>query len=160
MAAFVCVCAWSNLALNRHAAAGSRTANFIVIHFRERLFTMACPKGVSGNPKGRTPGTKNRKTLISEAVLARILKDKTTPLDFLLTTMSSAKVPFALRIDAAKAAAPYVHKRMPQAVEVSGGVGVTHKGGVMIVPATPGSVEEWSKASAQAQAKLKEEVKK
>lgn len=120
---------------------------------------MAMPKGKSGNPKGRTPGTKNRKTLLSELALARIIKDKKTPLDFLLATMESTQVPFTFRIDAAKAAAPYVHKRMPNAVEVSGNLGVTHRGGVMIVPATPGSIEDWSKQSAKAQAKLKEEVK-
>ena len=120
---------------------------------------MGMPKGRSGNPAGRTPGTKNRKTLVSELALGKIIKDKKTPLEFLLATMVSSRVPFPFRIDAAKAAAPYVHKRMPQHVEVSGGMTHTHRGGVMVVPPT-GDTKGWGERAAAAQAALKEDVRK
>lgn len=119
---------------------------------------MGMPKGRSGNPAGRTPGTKNKKTQLAEAALVKIIKDKKTPLDFLLTLMQNAKVPLPFRLDAAKAAAPYVHKRMPQHVEVSGDVNHNHRGGVMIVPATE-SADAWATRAADAQARLKEEVR-
>lgn len=42
------------------------------------------------------------------------------PLGFLLQVMNDDKMPVANRIDAAKAAAPYCHRRKPQALEISG----------------------------------------
>lgn len=119
---------------------------------------MGMPKGKSGNPKGRTPGSKNRKSLISEAILTKMIKDKKTPLEFLLGVMESTKMPIPFRLDAAKAAAPYVHKKMPVNLEVGGSLTHTHRGGVMIVPAVE-SNESWAERAAGAQARLKEEVR-
>ena len=42
-----------------------------------------------------------------------------TPLDYLLSVMRSAQEPTDLRVGAAKAAAPYVHRAL-KAIEVSG----------------------------------------
>jgi hypothetical protein len=120
---------------------------------------MAMPKGQSGNPAGKPRGIKNRKTLISEAILAKVIKDKATPLEFLLATYQNKRVPFSFRIDAAKASAPYLHKKMPTDIGISGELGHNVKGGVMIVPAVEG-MGDWATRSAIAQAALKEEVKK
>ena len=49
-----------------------------------------------------------------------------TPLEFLLKTMWNRKKPHSLRIDAAKAAAPYVHRKMP--------LELAHSGAVEIIP--------------------------
>ena len=49
-----------------------------------------------------------------------------TPLDFLLEVMRDGTSEKHQRIDAAKAAAPYMHARL-NAVELSGSVGVTHE---------------------------------
>lgn len=81
---------------------------------------MAARKGAaSPNPKGRPKGTKNKVTQLKEKALVRILSGHRTPLDFLLKLMESDDAPLAARIDAAKAAAPYVHRRMPIAIENS-----------------------------------------
>lgn len=120
---------------------------------------MGMPKGRSGNPAGRPKGSRNKKSILTELVLSRLIREKTTPLDFLLEIQGSNKIPLPFRIDAAKAAAPYVHRKMPTKVEHEGEVGVVHKGGVMIVPAT-GNMDDWAKRAAQSQASLKEDVKK
>ena len=58
---------------------------------------------------GRQKGTLNTRTReIAEAALA----DGMTPLDYLLTVMRDTKAEGAQRLDAAKAAAPYVHPRL------------------------------------------------
>lgn len=80
---------------------------------------MAQPKGKSGNPAGRPKGAKNRTTLMREAALAKLLAGHKDPLGFLLGIMVSEKAEMAVRIDCAKAAAPYVHKRQPIAIENS-----------------------------------------
>lgn len=80
---------------------------------------MAFAKGKSGNPNGRPKGTRSRTTQLKEAALLKILAKHKAPLDFLLELMSSGEAPLAVRIDAAKAAAPYVHRRMPIAIENS-----------------------------------------
>ena len=49
-----------------------------------------------------------------------------TPLAYMLKIMRDASVDEAKRLDAAKAAAPYVHPRLA-AVEHSGGVHMTHE---------------------------------
>ena len=75
----------------------------------------AWKKGQSGNPKGKPKGTKSRRTLAqAEAIAASGL----TPLEFMLEVLRHPKdYSTAQRMWAANAAAPYVHRKMPIAVE-------------------------------------------
>lgn len=69
---------------------------------------------------GRKPGTPNRTTQEQrEAIAASGL----TPLEYMLSVMRSDAADEARRLDAAKAAAPYVHARL-SAVEHSGELGI------------------------------------
>jgi hypothetical protein len=75
----------------------------------------------SGAPKtgGRQKGTLNKRTLalrigVVDAGASPELTEKPPrqlPLDFLLDVMADESQPMATRVDAAKAAAPYVHFR-------------------------------------------------
>jgi hypothetical protein len=79
------------------------------------------PRRPKGTPKtgGRQRGTPNRRTLALRSGLVAAgapldLANKQLqqlPLDFLLDVMSDESHPIATRVDAAKAAAPYVHFR-------------------------------------------------
>src|SRR6516165_3263843 len=76
------------------------------------------PKGL---PKtgGRQKGTSNRRTLglrmglVAAGAPAELAEKspRQLPLDFLLDVMEDKSQPIATRVDAAKAAAPYVHFR-------------------------------------------------
>lgn len=66
----------------------------------------------AGRPKGAT----NKRTRETQAAVAA---SGMTPLEFMLKTMRDSKKPYDVRLDAAKAAAPYVHAKL-QSVEVSG----------------------------------------
>ena len=44
--------------------------------------------------------------------LARLIEKEQTPLQFLLKAMNNEKMPFDVRLEAAKSAAPYVHPRL------------------------------------------------
>lgn len=75
--------------------------------------------GQSGNPKGRPPGRvawRDRLTAEDRAKMAT--EAGCTPLQWLLSVMLDTAHPFGDRLDAAKVAAPYMHKKMPIAVEV------------------------------------------
>lgn len=67
---------------------------------------------------GRKPGTKNSATIAKQAaleeVIARAVADECTPLEVMLTIMRDPASPAAMRFEAAKAAAPYVHPRLSQ----------------------------------------------
>lgn len=65
---------------------------------------------------GRRRGSRNRKTVEQAAAVEA---SGLTPLDYLLSVMRDSEKSEALRIDAAKNAAPYVHARLA-AVELSG----------------------------------------
>jgi hypothetical protein len=67
---------------------------------------------------GRKPGTKNSATLAKQAaleeVIARAVMDECTPLEVMLSIMRDPASPAAMKFEAAKAAAPYVHPRLSQ----------------------------------------------
>lgn len=76
--------------------------------------------GKSINPAGKTPSWAGRvNRLTDEERLELVRKYKVTPLQFLLSVMSDENEPMDERIDAAKAAAPYMHKKMPIGIEVN-----------------------------------------
>jgi hypothetical protein len=83
--------------------------------------TIKSEKPRHGGPRpnsGRKKGTKNPATIAKEAVLtevlARAIQDETTPLEVMLTIMRDPASPAAMKFEAAKAAAPYVHPRLSQ----------------------------------------------
>ena len=69
---------------------------------------------------GRPRGARNRK---SREKAEAIERSGLTPLDYMLKVMRNPKSDAAVRLDAAKSAAPYVHARLA-AVEHSGKVAV------------------------------------
>lgn len=81
-----------------------------------------------GANMARTEGARGKKTehnrkLIVEEIQAR---GRRTPLEFLLRVMWNRKRPMEMRIEAAKAAAPYVHRKQPLELQ--------HNGEVTIIP--------------------------
>lgn len=77
--------------------------------------------GQSGNPRGRPVGSIGYKDLLTAEDRAKIANAAgCTPLQFLLSVMLDQKHPMDTRIDAAKTAAPYLHRKMPIAVELPG----------------------------------------
>lgn len=58
---------------------------------------------------GRKKGTKNKRT---EKLQAEIAETGLTPLEYLLSVLRDEKEERAIRIEAAKAAAPYIHPRL------------------------------------------------
>lgn len=65
--------------------------------------------------RGRPKGAVNKTTAKREAEIAA---SGLTPLDYMLGVLRDEGNSIEARMDAAKAAAPYVHKRMPQAVDL------------------------------------------
>lgn len=76
------------------------------------------PRGSKPGEKrgGRKKGTTNKRESIRRKAIEQT---GTTPLEFMLGVMGSDKNPPLMRLDAAKAAAPYVHARL-QAVTIAG----------------------------------------
>lgn len=111
--------------------------------------------GQVANPRGRPKGSKNKKDLIKQALTNKAITSGLTPLELFLQVLRNPKQPMYLRLDAAKAAAPYMHKKMPVAVSISGNV---QHSGVMLVPAT-GGLDQWERDAMRTQSKLKEEVR-
>lgn len=77
------------------------------------------PKGI---PKsgGRKKGSANKATA---AKAAAVEASGLTPLDFLLNVMRGEAYEFSARIDAAKAAAPYIHPRLASVEHMGEGGG-------------------------------------
>jgi hypothetical protein len=118
---------------------------------------MAFKKGQVANPKGRPRGAKNKRTVATEVLTRLAVKGKKTPLEFMLALVANEKADLFLRMEAAKAALPYCHKKMPTDVNVENPSGNGIAGGVMLVPATE-ELKTWAQRAAAAQAQLKKEV--
>lgn len=73
----------------------------------------------STSGQGRPKGVPNKATAERQRAAAARAAAGITPLDFLLSVMADKSNDLPVRIDAGKAAAPYVHPRLT-AVEVSG----------------------------------------
>jgi hypothetical protein len=65
-------------------------------------------QGVSGNPSGRRRGAASKQTI------AALVRQYGSPLEFLLSLVSDPAARMVDRIDAAKAALGYVHRRLPE----------------------------------------------
>lgn len=79
-------------------------------------------KGKSGNPAGRPKGANCKR---KELLAARKAAGGKLPLDYLLDVMRDETLELSERLEAAKAAAPYLHRKMPQAIEHSGEIGLS-----------------------------------
>ena len=66
-------------------------------------------KGGKRPGAGRKPGVPNKATAQRQAMVAA---GGDTPLDFLLAVMRGNDAPLDVRLEAAKAAAPYVHPKL------------------------------------------------
>lgn len=75
------------------------------------------PHGGKRPGAGRPKGSRNKRT---EKMIAAVNESGMTPLDYMLSVLRDESRDHAERIDAAKAAAPYVHSRL-QSVEATGG---------------------------------------
>lgn len=73
---------------------------------------------------GRQKGVPNKRTEEKAAALAA---SGLLPRDYLLSVMRDEGNDTQVRVDAAKAAAPYCHSKMPQAVTHTGSVEMSHK---------------------------------
>lgn len=80
------------------------------------------PRPGSGRKKGtKNPATIQKEALLSE-VIERAVEGEATPLEVMLQIMRAPETPAAMKFEAAKAAAPYVHPRLSQVDST-----VTHK---------------------------------
>lgn len=75
--------------------------------------------GISGNPSGRTKGSKNKSTLIRDSLLSEAQAKNLTPLNYLMSVVMDAKAPRGDRMQAATSCLPYMHARMPAAVSAT-----------------------------------------
>lgn len=77
--------------------------------------------GQSGNPKGKPKGAVGKHTKMTLEERKALLDECEwlTPLRFLMSVMCFDENPLDVRMEAAKAALPYIHRKMPQAVEFS-----------------------------------------
>lgn len=72
---------------------------------------------------GRKPG---QATKVNEEARVKALAEGISPLDYMLAQLRNTELDRETRMDAAKAAAPYVHAKLA-AVEHSGGVTLSHE---------------------------------
>lgn len=73
---------------------------------------------------GRPPGSVNKATAATQAAVAA---SGLTPLEYMLAIMRDQKADEAKRLDAAKAAAPYVHPRLSATTFDGKVVGMSHE---------------------------------
>lgn len=94
------------------------------------------PRGGKRQGAGRKKGSQNKLTKARQEAKDIVgVVEGEMPLDFLLRVMRHEKVPYIARVDAAKAAAPYLHRKQPQAHELEGNVNHKHqhRGKVQVV---------------------------
>ncbi len=93
------------------------------------------PVGHGAPGPGRKKGSHNKKTAATreraEDILSKILKNGPTPLEVMWKMMKGPNYPGGIkydaqRLEAAKAAAPYVHPRL-SSILLSGQLGITHE---------------------------------
>lgn len=77
-------------------------------------------KGDVRNPNGRPVGSKNRRTIMKEQIAAGLVRQGITPLEFFQNVLEAENMPLSFKMDAAKQMFPYVHRKMPVAVEMIG----------------------------------------
>lgn len=73
--------------------------------------------GQVANPNGRPKGARNKKDIIAEQLTQQAISEGLMPLDFFLSVLRSPEAPMGMRFECGKAAAPYVHRKMPIAIE-------------------------------------------
>ena len=78
------------------------------------------PRGGCRPGAGRPKGTKNRRTDMLEEANRMAAETGITPLEYLLKIMRDDEEDQAVRMDAAKAAAPYCHARLTAIHETKG----------------------------------------
>lgn len=76
----------------------------------------------SNRPKGRKPGTRNRRTE-NQVRMAELSGQM--PLEYMLYVMRDESNPTDLRLDAAHKAAPYVHQKLAQKIEIDKSVRIS-----------------------------------
>lgn len=81
------------------------------------------PRGGKRDNAGRKPGTPNKANAERQAEIAA---SGLTPLEYMLLILRDETKPVEARMDAAKAAAPFVHPKLA-AVELSGALSLNHE---------------------------------
>lgn len=77
-------------------------------------------KGTSGNPAGRPPGAKDKRTRMWQAAQEISLRYRISPLEYMVSIVNDPRHYPKVRLEAAKAAAPYLHARLPLRIETDG----------------------------------------
>ena len=72
---------------------------------------------------GRKPGSRNKATLAGAQTMRSALGNGLTPLAHMLKVLRDRKLPRAERMEAAKAAAPYVHPKLQSTILSGTGAG-------------------------------------
>lgn len=74
--------------------------------------------GKSGNPNGRPKGARSKITMLTEKQRIELAqRTGITPLEFLMSVLRDPAAPFDYKVECAKIASPYLHRKMPIAIE-------------------------------------------
>ena len=85
-------------------------------------FTKEHPRPGPGRPRGSKD--KRGARAVAAQVREAVMRTGLTPLQFFAEIYQDESRPMMERLDAAKAAAPYLHQRLPQKIDLSGEVGI------------------------------------